>query len=150
MQSIPDPEDAGKSGVPGQSTPDSSNNVLWQGFPLAGWMRRLVAFLTDLMVALGSTVVAILGLLIVMGDLSSDLLAKEFGHAWAWKMLREEMGWGLFFFGATAMLTYGIWFLVALGRGQTPGKQVAGIRALRPNGASSGWGHISSLRRTRS
>ena len=33
----------------------------------------------------------------------------------------------------------GIWWLFALGRGQTPGKQLVGIRVIRVNGERSNW-----------
>ena len=35
---------------------------------------------------------------------------------------------------------YVIWWLFALRRGQTPGKQVVGIRVIKDNGAPSDWG----------
>ena len=39
------------------------------------------------------------------------------------------------------MAFYIVWWLFALGRGQTPGKQVVGIRVIRDNGEPSGWGY---------
>ena len=33
-----------------------------------------------------------------------------------------------------------VWWLIALGRGQTPGKQIVGIRVIKDNGELSGWG----------
>ncbi len=36
---------------------------------------------------------------------------------------------------------YVIWWLVALKNGQTPGKQLVGIRVVRDNGDPSGWGY---------
>ena len=40
-----------------------------------------------------------------------------------------------------AFLIYAAWFLSALSGGQTPGKQIAGVRVIRANGEPSGWGH---------
>ena len=39
------------------------------------------------------------------------------------------------------MLGYVIWWLIALGRGQTPGKQLVGIRVIKAGGEPSGWGY---------
>ena len=36
---------------------------------------------------------------------------------------------------------YFMWWLFALGRGQTPGKQIVGIRVIFDNGESCGWGY---------
>ena len=36
---------------------------------------------------------------------------------------------------------YIVWWLFALGRGQTPGKQIVGIRVIKDNGVPSGWGY---------
>ena len=36
---------------------------------------------------------------------------------------------------------YIVWWLIALGRGQTPGKQIVGIRVIKDDGSPSGWGY---------
>ena len=56
-----------------------------------------------------------------------------FDSSWAY------WGWGLAAAAAFAFLVYAAWFLVALGRGQTPGKQIVGVRVIRANGEPSGW-----------
>ena len=43
-------------------------------------------------------------------------------------------------FALTLGIGYIIWWLIVLGRGQTPGKQLLGIRAERRNGDPAGWG----------
>lgn len=40
----------------------------------------------------------------------------------------------------TLFIGYLIWWLIVLGRGQTPGKQLLGIRAIKRNGYPAGWG----------
>ena len=45
---------------------------------------------------------------------------------------------GLLFF-LTLIIGYIIWWLIVLGRGQTPGKQLLGIRAVRRDGGDAGW-----------
>ena len=39
------------------------------------------------------------------------------------------------------VICYIVWWLVALGRGQTPGKQIMGIRVIKDNGEPSGWNY---------
>ena len=34
-----------------------------------------------------------------------------------------------------------MWWLIALGRGQTPGKQIVGIRVIKDDGEPSSWGY---------
>ena len=46
---------------------------------------------------------------------------------------------GILFF-LTLIIGYLIWWLIVLGRGQTPGKQLLGIRAVKRYGDPSGWG----------
>ncbi len=40
----------------------------------------------------------------------------------------------------TLFIGYIIWWLLVLGRGQTPGKQILAIRAVRRSGEPTGWG----------
>lgn len=40
----------------------------------------------------------------------------------------------------TLFIGYIIWWLLVLGRGQTPGKQILAIRAVRRGGEPTGWG----------
>ena len=46
---------------------------------------------------------------------------------------------GILFF-LTLIIGYIIWWLIVLGRGQTPGKQLLGIRAVKRDGDPAGWG----------
>lgn len=43
-------------------------------------------------------------------------------------------------FFLTLIIGYIIWWLIVLGRGQTPGKQLLGIRAVKRHGDPAGWG----------
>ena len=43
-------------------------------------------------------------------------------------------------FFLTLIIGYVIWWLIVLSRGQTPGKQLLGIRAVKRNGSPAGWG----------
>ena len=40
------------------------------------------------------------------------------------------------------IVLYLVWWLIALARGQTPGKQLTGIVAVRRNGSRFGWGRM--------
>ena len=51
------------------------------------------------------------------------------------------MGWGLFFAAGAVLFVYVVWFLFTCRSGQTPGKQLVGLRVIRSNGEPSGWGH---------
>ena len=42
----------------------------------------------------------------------------------------------------TLIIGYIIWWLIVLGRGQTPGKQLLGICAVRRDGSRVGWGRM--------
>ena len=39
------------------------------------------------------------------------------------------------------LLGYIVWWLIALGNGQTPGKQIVGIRVIKDDGSPSNWGY---------
>ena len=43
--------------------------------------------------------------------------------------------------GIGLSMGYIVWWLIALGRGQTPGKQIVGICVIKDNGEPSGWGY---------
>ena len=43
-------------------------------------------------------------------------------------------------FFAALIIGYIIWWLITLSRGQTPGKQLVGIRVMRADGTPSDWG----------
>ena len=121
-------------------TPNASD--IRHGYLLATWLQRLVAHVIDRV---------IVGAIVLTG---------LFGMAWAWIEINAHgregdwgpfngvvfdsswayWGWGLAIAAAFALLVYAAWFLVALGRGQTPGKQVVGVRVIRANGEPSGWG----------
>ena len=46
---------------------------------------------------------------------------------------------GILFF-LTLIIGYIIWWLIVLGRGQTPGKQLLGIYVVKQSGDRAGWG----------
>lgn len=56
------------------------------------------------------------------------------------RMFGDLLDTVLFF--VTLIIGYIIWWLIILGRGQTPGKQLVGIRAVRRNGDPAGPGTV--------
>ena len=55
------------------------------------------------------------------------------------RMFADILDTVLFFL--TLVIGYIIWWLIVLGRGQTPGKQLLGIQAVKRDGYPSGWGN---------
>ena len=106
----------------------------------ASWPIRLVAYLIDDILPI------IGGILIVMG--------LFFGLFWGIESLFEDDGVSVIgeigvlaiigllvtIMGAGILIGYVVWWLVALGRAQTPGKQIVGIRAVDYAGEPLGWG----------
>ena len=108
------------------------------GWVLATFLRRLAAHLID-------TVLFHLPLLVIILALVGSIISGiesggpeppgDNGDG----LLRVMMGVML---GSLALLVgYAIWWLFALRRGQTPGKQLVGIRVIKDNGEPSGWGY---------
>ncbi len=54
------------------------------------------------------------------------------------RLFANILDWMLFFL--TLIIGYFIWWLIVLARGQTPGKQLLGIYAIKPDGSRAGWG----------
>ncbi len=56
--------------------------------------------------------------------------------------IRRMFAWllDIVLFVLTLIIGYIIWWLIVLGRGQTPGKQLLGIHAVKRDGQPAGWG----------
>ena len=103
------------------------------GWVLATFLQRLAAYLID-------TVLFDLPLLVII----LALVGIESGGPEP----PEDNGVGLLIvmigvmLGSMALLVgYAVWWLFALRRGQTPGKQMVGIRVVKDDGEPSGWGY---------
>ena len=126
-----------------ESIPDSSS-IVWQGYRSATWAQRLAAQLLDCLFVVGGLILAILGLLIVMGSFLKGHHLRELDDPWVQAVLgvlHGGMGWALFILGVAGLLVYAIWCLSTFADGRTPGKQIAGIRVVRTTGEPSGWGN---------
>ena len=121
-------------------TPDASN--IRHGYALATWLQRLIAHLIDRLIV-GAIILA--GLLGVTAAWIANSYEGEGTPVGDWGPFNgvpfASWGWPLTAAAAVAFLIYAVWFLSALSGGQTPGKQIVGVRVIRANGEPSDWGH---------
>jgi uncharacterized RDD family membrane protein YckC len=102
------------------------------GWVLATFPQRLAAFLIDSVLTQVPGLVlilALIGALVVGLDDSDDngvLLTASIGVALV---------------NLAVLVGYAVWWLFALRGGQTPGKQIVGIRAIRDDGTPSDWSY---------
>ena len=99
-----------------------------EGWVLATFLQRLAAYfidavLSDLPIVVG--VAAFVTALIVGTDNSTPFAALM----------------AVALVSLATVLAYFVWWLFALRRGQTPGKQTVGIRVIREDGTPSNWGY---------
>ncbi len=106
---------------------------------LATFLQRLLASILDhLLFGLPLLVFGIAlfwTLFISVNYMSSDSVPLENGN----ETLRNVLT-GVLLASVLIMAGYVIWWLFALRGGQTPGKQLAGIRVIKSDGSPSGWG----------
>ena len=108
------------------------------GWVLATFLQRLAAFLID-------SVLFHLPFLIVLALLLGLAFASVEGGG---AEPSNGDGNGLVVVGIVVVLVslavlvgYIVWWLFALRQGQTPGKQIVGIRVIRDDGSPSDWGY---------
>ena len=125
-------------------TTESSN--IRHGYALATWLQRLIAHLIDRLIVGAIVLVGLFGLAVGVASRVADEDASPksdwvpFVARFIARALEGDWGWGLAAAAALAFLIYAAWFLSALSGGQTPGKQIVGVRVIRANGEPSGWG----------
>ena len=100
---------------------------------LATFLQRLLAYILDtvmfsLPLSAGAGLLAAALIIAFSGD------DPAFGGLVAALLVLSAVGFLL-------AAGYVIWWLVTLKNGQTPGKQLVGIRVVRENGEPSGWGY---------
>ena len=104
---------------------------------LASYGWRVGAWALDFV---GSILIKIL-LIIGFLALASQAILDGFGVE---KSIFEVIDWYIFPIAVVAMVPgigYIVWWLFALKRGQTPGKQIVGIRVIKDDGTPSDWGY---------
>ena len=98
------------------------------GWVLATFLQRLAAFIIDAVLSDLPIVVAVAALVaaLIVGTDNGTPFAVLLALALA---------------GLAAFVGYIVWWLFALRRGQTPGKQLVGIRVIQDDGSPSDWGY---------
>ena len=98
------------------------------GWVLATFPQRLAAFVVDAALTNMPTLVGVLSLVFAV------IVGRDNDTAFAVLLV-------IALASLATLLCYFVWWLFALRRGQTPGKQVIGIRAIRDDGSPSDWGY---------
>ena len=119
------------------------------GQRIGAWALDFVGFTLPLILLIIAGVVLVLGIIISSEfvqesiETSSDTLVIEESILEGSKWVVAIMGVVAVVAGALAIFLIGyiVWWLIVLGRGQTPGKQIVGIRVIKDNGEPSGWGY---------
>ena len=102
---------------------------------LASYGRRMGAWALDFAgFALPLILLIAMVLVIVLGVVFSY-------ESWFLGALFSSVGVILMLVALVVLVGYIIWWLFALRRGQTPGKQIVGIRVIKDDGEPSGWGY---------
>lgn len=101
----------------------------------ASWPIRLVAYLIDDILPTIGGVLMVIGFFLGLISLFED---GDFGSEVSTALIIA----GVIFLvlGAGILIAYLVWWLIVLGRAQTPGKQIVGIRAVNYAGEPLGWG----------
>lgn len=101
----------------------------------ASWPIRLVAYLIDDILPTIGGVLMVIGFFLGLISLFED---GDFGGEVSTALIIA----GVIFLvlGAGILIAYLVWWLIVLGRAQTPGKQIVGIRAVNYAGEPLGWG----------
>ena len=107
------------------------------GWVLATFLQRLAAYAIDKVFSglpLAVFVIALVfSLIIVLSD-DTEPLVDNSGTI-VWVLVAVSLGSLAVFVG------YVVWWLFTLRRGQTPGKQMVGIRVIKNNGELSDWSY---------
>ena len=107
------------------------------GWVLATFLQRLAAYAVDKVLSglpLAVFVIALVfSLIIVLSD-DTEPLADNSGTIVS-VLVAVSLG------SLAVFAAYVIWWLFTLRRGQTPGKQLVGIRVIKSNGEITGWGY---------
>ena len=107
------------------------------GWVLATFLQRLAAYAIDkvfsgLPLAV-FTIALVFSLIIAVSD-DSEPLGDNSGSL-VWVLIVIMLG------NLAVFAVYVVWWLFTLRRGQTPGKQLVGIRVIKNSGELSGWGY---------
>ena len=108
---------------------------------LASYGQRVGAWALDFAGFALPLVLLIIGVLVVVLAILFDSEGAEGIIHLAAFVLLGAIGIVVVGILAIVMIGYIVWWLFALRRGQTPGKQIVGIRVIRDDGTPSSWGY---------
>jgi len=123
------------------SNDEQTNEPDWvlasYGQRVGAWALDFVGFVLPLILLIVGVVVFVLALLL---DSEEPEGIAYVASAIAFVLLGTI---GIVVVGTLAIVIIGyiVWWLFALGRGQTPGKQIVGIRVIKDDGTPSDWGY---------
>ena len=107
-----------------------------QGRELATFLQRFSAYLLDSLFSTVPLVVFLVSLGVSLFFSFGDEDVRDSGR-------NDGVFYAVFAVMVVSLVLsvgYLVWWLIALRQGQTPGKQIAGIRVIRVDGSPSGWG----------
>ena len=116
-------------------TPEDGTQQQEPDWVLASYGQRIGAWALDFVGFGLPLILLILGIVVLVFGL---VFSSEF---WLLGALFSSGGAAVMLAVLVVLIGYIIWWLFALGRGQTPGKQIVGIRVIKDNGEPSGWGY---------
>lgn len=105
---------------------------------LASWPIRLVAYLIDDILPTIGGILVLMGLFFglfwgLQSIFEDDGIRNGIGVLAIVSLLVSALGGGI-------LIAYLVWWLITLGKAQTPGKQIVDIRAVNYSGEPLGWG----------
>ena len=118
------------------------------GWVLATFLQRLAAYAIDKALfglpLMGLSLALLFGLLftveVVETRSDSVVIVSRGPEAWGVGILRGVV-FALALVSLAVLAAYVVWWLFTLRQGQTPGKQLVGIRVIKSSGEPSGWGY---------
>lgn len=119
------------------------------GQRMGAWALDFVGFTLPLILLIIGSVLLVFGL-ILSTELVEDVISTPSDYSGVEGTLIELAKQAnrilvtiAAFAGVLAIIIIGyiVWWLIALGRGQTPGKQIVGIRVIKDDGSPSNWGY---------
>lgn len=119
------------------------------GQRMGAWALDFVGFALPLILLIIAIVIVVLGLFFT-STVVEESVTTSFGtivteeaivESWLLGELFSSIGAVIILAALVVLIGYIVWWLFALRRGQTPGKQIVGIRVIKDNGEPSGWGY---------
>ena len=119
------------------------------GQRMGAWALDFVGFALPLILLIIAIVFVVLGLIfsstVVEESITispGTIITEEtIVESWLLGAVFSSVGAVILLVVLVVLIGYIVWWLFALGRGQTPGKQIVGIRVIKDSGEPSGWGY---------